>query len=82
MVDKYGNFFHRVNIEIDFTPPFPLFLFICLLKNSTPNPPPLPPQPPPWIDVERKNKDEMEGLHDNASTFMYLNIKQINSGWS
>ena len=27
------------------------------------------------IDVLRKNKEEMEGVHDNASTFMHLNIK-------
>ena len=27
------------------------------------------------IDVKTKNKEEVEGVHDNASAFMHLNIK-------
>ena len=27
------------------------------------------------MDIKRKNKEEMEGVHDNASAFMHLNIK-------
>ena len=27
------------------------------------------------IDIKRKYKEEMKGVHDNASTFIHLNIK-------
>ena len=30
--------------------------------------------------MKRKYKEEMEGVHDNASAFMHLNIK-TNSEW-
>ena len=32
------------------------------------------------MDIKRKNKEEMEGVHDNASAFMHLNIK-ASSSW-
>ena len=28
-----------------------------------------------YINVKRKNKEEMEGVHDDASAYMHLNIK-------
>ena len=37
LFEKSGNFFHRVSIEIDLTPPL-LFVFIRSLR--TPHPPP------------------------------------------
>ena len=27
------------------------------------------------MDIKRKYKEEVEGVHDNASAFMYLKIK-------
>ena len=68
-------------MEIGLTP-LPLFVFICFLKER------IPLSPPRWtmdplfkkkskkhIDVKRKNKEEMEGIHDNASAIIHLNMK-------
>ena len=47
-------------------PPYPLHderLALCLKKSEN------------HIDVKTKNKEEVEGVHDNASAFMHLNIK-------
>ena len=67
-------------IQIGLTP-LTLFVFFCFLKERTPS----PLHNEGWtlyskisekhIDVLRKNKEEMEGVHDNASAFMHLNMK-------
>ena len=76
-------------MEIGLTP-FPLFLFVCFCKERTlpTHPPALIPFPllneqltlslkklEKHLDVKRKNNEEMEGVHDNASAFIHLNIK-------
>ena len=68
-------------MEIGLTP-LPLFVFVCFLKERTIR---SPLHDERWtlyskisekhIDVKRKNKEEMERIHDNASAFMHLNIK-------
>ena len=60
---------------------FTQFVFVCFLKERIPS----PLHDERWtlylkisekhIDAKRKNKEEMEGVHDNASAFMHLNIK-------
>ena len=33
------------------------------------------------IDVKRKNKEDMEGVHDNTNAVIHLNVKtKINNG--
>ena len=56
--------FHKGNIEIGLTPTLPLFVFIRSLR--TPNPP---------LPIKKGLLEEMEGVNDNASAFMHLNIK-------
>ena len=61
-------------------PLFPLFVFVCFLKERNP-PPPLYDErrtlkrSKKHIEVKTKNKQEVEGVHDNASAFLDLNIK-------
>ena len=62
---KNQAIFHRVSIEIGLTPPLPLFVFIRLLRTSFHNKP----------FIEKGLLEEMEGVNDNASAFMHLNIK-------
>ena len=62
---KNQAIFHRVNIEIGLTPPLPLFVFICLLRTALHNKP----------FIKKGLLEEMEGVNDNASAFMHLNIK-------
>ena len=53
------------------TPPLPLFVFICSLRT---------PLPPPQQTLHKKSSlEEIEGVNDNASAFMHLNIK-VNNG--
>ena len=65
LFEKSGNFFHRVNIEIGLTPPLPLFVFIRSLRTPLHNKP----------FIKKGSLEEMEGVNDNASAFMHLNIK-------
>ena len=64
---KNQAIFHRVSIEIGLTPPLHLFVFIrflrtpCTLRNK------------PFI--KKGSLEEMEGVNDNASAFMHLNVK-------
>ena len=34
------------------------------------------------MDIKRKYKEEVEGVHDNASAFMHQKIKNITNGES
>ena len=73
LFEKFGNLFHRVSIEIGLTPPLPLFVFIRTLRT-----PQLPPPPPPHNNkpfFKKGSLEVMEGVSDNASAFMHLNIK-------
>ena len=63
LFEKSDNFFHRVSIEIGLTPPLPLFVFICSLKTSS------------FPSKTNSSLEEMEGVNDNASALMHLNIK-------
>ena len=68
-------FFHRVSIEIGLTLPLPV-CFHSLFKETTP-PHPNPPRKPLHNKSFIKNGllEEMEGVNDNASAFMHLNVK-------
>ena len=68
LFEKSGNFFHRVSIEIGLTPPLPLFVFIRSLRTPLHNKP----------FIKKGSLEEMEGVNDNASAFMHLNIKTNN----
>ena len=69
-------------MEIGYTRPPPFVHFRLLFKITHP---PYPLHDERWtlclkksenhIDVKTKNKEEVEGVHDNASAFMHLNIK-------
>ena len=78
LFEKSGNFFHRLNIEIDLT--LSPFVFVHFLR--------IPPPPSTinilfeWslylkqlIIIYRETKKEMEGVHDHSSAFMHLNVK-------
>ena len=70
-------------MEVGLTTPLALFVFLCFLKKRIPT----PPLPPPRCTLNlifkkaekhieiNTNKEEVEGVHDNASAFMHLNIK-------
>ena len=64
---KNQAIFHRVSIEKGLTPPLPLFVFIHSLRTS------LHLHNKPFI--KNSSLEEIEGVKDNASTFMHLNIK-------
>ena len=68
LLEKSGNFFRRVSIEIGLTPPLPLLAFIRSLRTSF-----HPLYNKPFIKIG--SLKEMEGVNDNASAFMHLNIK-------
>ena len=71
LFEKSGDFFHRVNIEIGLTPPLsspPPVCFHLLFKDL-----PLPLHNKPFL--KKGSLEEMEGINDNASAFMHLNIK-------
>ena len=73
-------------MEIGLTPP-PFVHFHLLFKRTLPPPPLIVPflHDEQWtrylkksekhIDVKTKNEEEVEGVHDNSSAFMHLNIK-------
>ena len=65
---KNQTIFNRVSIEISLTSPLPRIGFHSLFKD-----PSSPLHNKPFI----KNSllEEMEGVNDNASAFMHLNIK-------
>ena len=63
-------FFHRLSIEIGLTPRLLLFVFIRSLRISLP---PSPFRNKPF--VKNGSLEEIEGVNDNASAFMHLNIK-------
>ena len=65
---KNQAIFHRVSIEISLTPPLPLFFLIRSLRI-----PRVPLHNKPFIKTCLL--EEMEGVNDNASAFMCLNIK-------
>ena len=70
---KSGNFSqseHRDRFDSSSAP----VCFHLLFKD----PSPLPLRNKAFI--KKGSLEEMEGVHDNASAFMHLNIKQINSG--
>ena len=60
-------FFHRVNIEIGFSPPLPMFAFIQSLRH----PPPLHNKP----FIKKVSLEEMEGVNHSVSAFMNLHVK-------
>ena len=69
LFEKSGNLFHRVSKEIGLTLPSPpLVCFHSFLKDL-----PLPLYNKPFI--KKGSLEEMEGVNDNASIFMHLNIK-------
>ena len=65
---KPGIFFHRVSMEIDLTLPHPKLGFIRSLRA------PSPLHNKPFI--KKDSLEEMEGVNDNANTFMHPNIKR------
>ena len=65
---KPGIFFHRVSMEIDLTLPHPKLGFIRSLRASSPL------HNKPFI--KKDSLEEMEGVNDNANTFMHPNIKR------
>ena len=63
---KNEAFFHRVSIEIGLTPPLPstpLFVLDLVLPLHNKS------------FIKKGLLEEMEGFNDNASAFMYVNIK-------
>ena len=69
---KNQAIFHRVSTEIGLTPPLSLFVYIHSLRT------PSPLHNKPFI--KKGLLEEIEGVNDNASGFMHVNIKQINNG--
>ena len=67
---KNQAIFHRVNIEIDLTPPSPCLFSFAL--QGTPSPPASLHNNP---FIKKGLLEEMEGVNDNAGAFMHLNIK-------
>ena len=64
---KNKEIFYRVSIVIGLNPPIPLFVFIRSLRT---------PLSPPQQTLHKKSSlEEIEGVNDNASAFMHLNIK-------
>ena len=64
---KNKEIFHRVSIVIGLTPSIPLFVFIRSLRTLLP--------PSQQTLYEKSSLEEIEGVNDNASAFMHLNIK-------
>ena len=60
-----------------------LFVFVRFLRTPHPrrtyflNDPFIKKKSKKHIDIKRKYKEEMEGVHNNASVFMHLNIEII-----
>ena len=73
---------HRVTFVV----PPPHVCFHSLFTERNPFPLPLLPYNASFVKkksekhtgVKRKHKEEIEGVHDNASAFMHLNIKTNN----
>ena len=80
LFEKLGNFFseseHRDRYD-----PSPLRVRFHLLFEYRRPPPPYPPKSPPSRSftikpfIKKVLLEEMEGVNDNASAFMHLNIQ-------